>query len=59
MMLDVERLDELGKPTLEVLPEPGDFIMFNSRRMHSVTPGVAGPRLSLSFLSAIAAPLPP
>lgn len=39
----------LGTPTLEILPEPGDFIMFNSRRMHSVTPGVADPRLSLSF----------
>ncbi|KJZ37065.1 2OG-Fe(II) oxygenase [Pseudomonas fluorescens] len=39
----------LGTPTLEILPEPGDFIMFNSRCMHSVTPGVADPRLSLSF----------
>ncbi len=39
----------LGPPTLEVRPEPGDFIMFNSRCMHSVTPGVADPRLSLSF----------
>ena len=39
----------LGTPTLEIRPEPGDFIMFNSRRMHSVTPGVADPRLSLSF----------
>ncbi|AJO77394.1 MULTISPECIES: 2OG-Fe(II) oxygenase [Pseudomonas] len=39
----------LGTPALEVRPEPGDFIMFNSRRMHAVTPGVASPRLSLSF----------
>ena len=39
----------LGPPALEVRPQPGDFIMFNSRRMHSVTPGVADPRLSLSF----------
>ena len=40
---------QLGTPTLEVRPEAGDFIMFNSRRMHSVTPGLAEPRLSLSF----------
>ncbi|VVO18556.1 2OG-Fe(II) oxygenase [Pseudomonas fluorescens] len=39
----------LGPPSLEIRPEPGDFIMFNSRRMHSVTPGVSDPRLSLSF----------
>ena len=39
----------LGPPTLEIRPEPGDFIMFNSRCMHSVTPGVDDPRLSLSF----------
>lgn len=39
----------LGRPTLEVRPQPGDFIMFNSRCMHSVSPGVAAPRLSLSF----------
>ena len=39
----------LGMPSLEILPEPGDFIMFNSRRMHSVTPGAVDPRLSLSF----------
>lgn len=39
----------LGAPALQVRPEPGDFIMFNSRCMHAVTPGVADPRLSLSF----------
>lgn len=49
----------LGLPILEVRPQPSDFIMFNSRRMHSVTPGIANPRLSLSFLSVTAAmPLP-
>ncbi|MHC8318327.1 2OG-Fe(II) oxygenase [Pseudomonas sp. LB3P31] len=39
----------LGAPTLQIRPEPGDFILFNSRCMHSVTPGILAPRLSLSF----------
>jgi len=38
----------LGKATLEVCPKAGDLILFNSRRMHAVTPGTEGIRLSLS-----------
>jgi hypothetical protein len=38
----------LGEPDLEVCPQPGDLIIFNSRLMHSVTPGTEGLRLSVS-----------
>ena len=38
----------LGEPTLEVCPKAGDLILFNSRRMHAVTPGSGSIRLSLS-----------
>lgn len=38
----------LGKPTLQIQPEEGDLVLFNSRRMHAVTPGSDKPRLSLS-----------
>ncbi len=38
----------LGKPTLQVRPEEGDLVLFNSRRMHAITPGSDKPRLSLS-----------
>jgi hypothetical protein len=40
--------DRLGPPCLTIRPEPGDLILFNSRRMHAVTPGNDQPRLSLS-----------
>ena len=40
--------DRLGPPCLIIRPEPGDLILFNSRRMHAVTPGNDQPRLSLS-----------
>ncbi|WP_295462493.1 2OG-Fe(II) oxygenase [uncultured Pseudomonas sp.] len=40
--------DLLGPPSLTIRPEPGDLILFNSRRMHAVTPGNDQPRLSLS-----------
>ncbi|MBV1787204.1 2OG-Fe(II) oxygenase [Marinobacterium sp. D7] len=38
----------LGDPDLEICPEPGDLVLFNSRRMHAVTPGSDDLRLSLS-----------
>jgi len=38
----------LGEATLEVCPEAGDLILFNSHRMHAVTPGIDNIRLSLS-----------
>jgi hypothetical protein len=38
----------LGKPQLEILPEPGDLVIFNSRLMHAITPGHGDSRLSLS-----------
>jgi len=38
----------LGEAKLEIRPEVGDLILFNSRCMHAVTPGVDNIRLSLS-----------
>ncbi|MBI3523205.1 MAG: 2OG-Fe(II) oxygenase [Betaproteobacteria bacterium] len=38
----------LGPPDLILKPSPGDIIIFNSRKMHAVTPGRAIPRVSLS-----------
>ncbi len=38
----------LGKPDLDVTPEPGDLVLFDSTKMHAVTPGQGGQRLSLS-----------
>ncbi|OKP04828.1 2OG-Fe(II) oxygenase [Xenorhabdus eapokensis] len=38
----------LGEPALEIRPEIGDLLIFNSRCMHSVTAGVDDLRLSLS-----------
>ena len=38
----------LGVPDLEITPEPGDLFIFDSTKMHSVTPGSEGKRLSLS-----------
>ncbi|GGM17004.1 2OG-Fe(II) oxygenase [Pseudomonas asuensis] len=38
----------LGPPDVEIRPDPGDLILFNSRKMHSVTPGSDHLRLSLS-----------
>jgi len=38
----------LGEPDLEVKPESGDLIIFNAKKMHSVTSGEGGKRLSLS-----------
>lgn len=40
--------ENLGPPHLEVQPEPGDLVLFNSRLIHAVTPGQELPRLSLS-----------
>lgn len=40
--------DCLGDPDLQITPESGDLIIFNSKKMHSVTPGSDKPRLSLS-----------
>lgn len=38
----------LGNPSLQIKPEPGDLIIFNSRKMHAVAPGIKTSRLSLS-----------
>ncbi|MEH0833912.1 2OG-Fe(II) oxygenase [Pectobacterium cacticida] len=38
----------LGEPALEIRPNVGDLILFNSRRMHAVTQGTKDIRLSLS-----------
>ncbi|WP_338882832.1 2OG-Fe(II) oxygenase [Xenorhabdus sp. TH1] len=38
----------LGEPALEIRPDVGDLLIFNSRCMHSVTAGVDDLRLSLS-----------
>ncbi|MDR1967403.1 MAG: 2OG-Fe(II) oxygenase [Burkholderiaceae bacterium] len=38
----------LGNPDFELRPERGDLILFNSRKMHAVTPGFDRSRLSVS-----------
>ncbi|MBT2767673.1 2OG-Fe(II) oxygenase [Stenotrophomonas sp. ISL-67] len=38
----------LGKPTVEVKPEAGDLLLFNSNCMHAVSPSLDATRLSLS-----------
>jgi 2OG-Fe(II) oxygenase superfamily len=49
----------LGQPQLNIRPEPGDLILFNSRLMHSVTPGKETPRLSLSCFIGYRGPAAP
>lgn len=39
---------KLGKPCLDITPSVGDLIIFNAKKMHSVTSGKSGKRLSLS-----------
>lgn len=43
--LPVERL---GEPDVTLLPEPGDLLIFNSRKLHAVSPGVGRSRLAVS-----------
>lgn len=38
----------LGKPAVEVKPEAGDLLLFNSNCMHAVSPSLDATRLSLS-----------
>lgn len=49
----------LGEATLEVRPNPGDLILFNSRRMHAVTRGTDNIRLSLSCFVGYRGPATP
>ncbi|MGH8811843.1 MAG: 2OG-Fe(II) oxygenase [Advenella sp.] len=49
----------LGTPTLEVRPNEGDLILFNSRCMHAVTPGSEKLRLSLSCFIGYRSPAMP
>ncbi len=38
----------LGPPDVRVRPAPGDLLIFNSRKMHAVSPGTGRSRLALS-----------
>lgn len=49
----------LGEAALEVCPRAGDLILFNSRRMHAVTPGKGSVRLSLSCFVGYRGPATP
>ncbi|GKW10407.1 MULTISPECIES: 2OG-Fe(II) oxygenase [Pectobacterium] len=49
----------LGDATLEICPQAGDLILFNSRRMHAVTPGTDSIRLSLSCFVGYRGPAMP
>lgn len=40
--------DMLGTPDIVVKPKVGQLIIFNSRKMHSVCPGVDTSRISIS-----------
>lgn len=42
------KVEELGKPDLVVTPCPGDLLIFNSRKIHAVSPGTGANRLALS-----------
>jgi hypothetical protein len=42
------KVEVLGKPDLKVRPNPGDLLIFNSRKMHAVAPGTERNRLALS-----------
>lgn len=41
-------IDRLGPPDVRVRPAPGDLLIFNSRKMHAVSPGTGRSRLALS-----------
>lgn len=41
-------IELLGDPDLTVLPHPGDLLIFNSRKMHAVSPGTGQSRLTVS-----------
>ncbi|EEH8378408.1 2OG-Fe(II) oxygenase [Salmonella enterica subsp. enterica serovar Montevideo] len=49
----------LGEATLEVRPNAGDLVLFNSRRMHAVTAGSDNIRLSLSCFVGYRGPAMP
>lgn len=51
--------EHLGLPHMNIQPEPGDLILFNSRLMHSVAPGIESPRLSLSCFVGYRGPAAP
>ena len=41
-------IETLGTPDVEVRPDPGDLLIFNSRKMHAVSPGTGRSRLTVS-----------
>jgi hypothetical protein len=41
-------IDRLGPPAVSVRPSPGDLLVFNSRKMHAVSPGSGRSRLAVS-----------
>lgn len=41
-------IDGLGPPAVSVRPSPGDLLIFNSRKMHAVSPGNERSRLAVS-----------
>ena len=51
--------DLLGAPEVQICPGPGDLIIFNSRKMHAVTPGKGDLRLSLSCFVGYRGPAMP
>lgn len=41
-------IETLGQPEVVICPEPGDLLVFNSRKMHAVSPGTGRSRLAVS-----------
>ncbi|MEJ7686369.1 MAG: 2OG-Fe(II) oxygenase [Variovorax sp.] len=41
-------VESLGEPDLSLRPSPGDLLIFNSRKMHAVSPGTMRSRLAVS-----------
>lgn len=52
----VEALDE---PNLTVTPAPGDLLIFNSRKIHAVSPGTGNSRLAVSCFVGYRGPSKP
>lgn len=52
-------VQSLGPPDLALRPEPGDLLIFNSRKMHAVAPGTGCNRLALSCFIGYRGPQDP
>lgn len=52
-------IERLGAPDATVTPAPGDLLIFNSRKMHAVSPGTGRSRLAVSCFVGYRGPSAP